>query len=138
MTALPPPSDSRNIRSTLEQQRAELLTRLQDDLRETCALTGQLEDTHDLFDMSAVTAESDIRVSLMSTRTATLVAIDAALERLGEGLYGRCDSCSQPIGAARLRVVPFALRCTHCEEAKEAAERARRTGGTDIAARRLW
>ena len=128
MTAIPPTPDSKRIRPILEQERAALLARLHHDIRETCAETVQPDDAHDVLDVSAAMAQSDIRVSLINSRADTLVAIDAALARLDEGRYGHCESCGKPIAAARLRVVAFALRCTRCEDAKETADRARRRG----------
>jgi RNA polymerase-binding transcription factor DksA len=135
MTAMPSTPVYTNIRRILEQQRAALLAALHHDVRETCAETVQLGDEHDPMDVSAVTAQTDIRVSLMNSRTRTLAAIDAALMRLREGRYGRCESCGEPIADARLRVVPFALRCTRCEDAKETADRVER--GRGMLARRL-
>ena len=42
-------------------------------------------------------------------------AVDAALQRLRDGVYGRCLMCAQPIARARLEVEPSALRCVHCQ-----------------------
>ena len=41
-------------------------------------------------------------------------AIDAALERLSQGLYGICKTCGEQIPAARLRVMPHATTCVDC------------------------
>ncbi len=43
-----------------------------------------------------------------------LAQIDAALRRLAEGSYGRCERCGQPIGAARLAARPVATSCISC------------------------
>jgi DnaK suppressor protein len=45
-----------------------------------------------------------------------LCDIDAALHRLETGTYGRCESCSQPIPAERLQLVPHAHRCVRCAD----------------------
>ncbi len=37
-----------------------------------------------------------------------LAEVEAALERLRRGTYGRCEASGQPIPAARLRAVPWA------------------------------
>jgi len=42
-------------------------------------------------------------------------AANAALQRLSDGVYGRCLMCGQPIARARLEVEPSALRCVHCQ-----------------------
>jgi DnaK suppressor protein len=48
-----------------------------------------------------------------------LVQIDLALKKMEEGNYGRCEVCEEPINVLRLRVHPFAVRCTRCQEAWE-------------------
>jgi DnaK suppressor protein len=45
--------------------------------------------------------------------------IQAALARLAEGTYGRCESCGEPINPARLEVLPTARRCVSCQEEVE-------------------
>lgn len=49
---------------------------------------------------------------------------DAAVEafrRLGEGQYGTCASCGEPIPPARLAANPCAVRCLPCQERFETA-----------------
>jgi len=46
-----------------------------------------------------------------------------AVRRLGEGRYGTCASCGEPIPPARLSALPFALRCLPCQERFEAGTR---------------
>jgi DnaK suppressor protein len=49
--------------------------------------------------------------------------IDAALERVAEGRYGTCAACGATIERRRLQALPWAVRCTACEEAREAVAR---------------
>lgn len=70
---------------------------------------------------AALEAGDDVDLMLIQLHSATLQQIDAALERLEKGRYGMCGDCGEPIADARLRVLPFALRCTRCEGAREAA-----------------
>jgi DnaK suppressor protein len=49
--------------------------------------------------------------------------VDAALERIEQGLYGTCATCGVAIEPRRLQALPWALRCTGCEEAREVAPR---------------
>lgn len=46
----------------------------------------------------------------------TIRQIDSALERLAEGTYGVCARCQEEINAERLKIIPFALFCTTCQE----------------------
>ena len=40
-----------------------------------------------------------------------LLEVDAALERVAAGTYGRCEVCGEPIPTARLEARPTARRC---------------------------
>lgn len=46
-----------------------------------------------------------------------LAGIDAALERIEQGLYGACQACGEPIEPARLQAVPYAVLCADCASA---------------------
>jgi DnaK suppressor protein len=59
-------------------------------------------------------------------KSETLNKVDAALRRLEDGTYGDCFECGEEIAEARLRALPFAVRCKDCEEARETAERRER------------
>jgi RNA polymerase-binding transcription factor DksA len=48
-----------------------------------------------------------------------LAATEAALQRLDSGAYGDCADCGEPIGLARLQVLPAALRCAACQTRHE-------------------
>jgi DnaK suppressor protein len=71
---------------------------------------------------------TDIDVELVDLLGAMLRRIDAALDRLHRGRYGRCTRCGGPIAHARLRALPFAARCQACEVSLERDEPARRLG----------
>ena len=43
-----------------------------------------------------------------------IAAIDAALDRLENGTYGRCARCHAPIGEDRLAAVPYTPFCVDC------------------------
>lgn len=43
-----------------------------------------------------------------------LADIDAALMRIAEGRFGRCQSCGGPMGLQRLRALPEARYCLAC------------------------
>ena len=43
-----------------------------------------------------------------------LSAIEAALNRIDNGTYGKCLSCGEPISAERLTAVPFTTKCRNC------------------------
>ena len=130
MTIVAETLDLRSARAILEKRRAVLLSDIRHDIRETCdgVETLQPEDAPDQVDASAVMAQSGIRLSLMQAKAEMLTAVNEALERVDSGSYGICESCGEPIAESRLRAMPFALRCTHCEEVREETEAVRRHG----------
>ena len=66
---------------------------------------------------------------MIELKTETLNKIDTALRRLEEGHYGDCFECGDEIAAARLRALPFALRCRDCEQRRAAADERERFMG---------
>jgi RNA polymerase-binding transcription factor DksA len=46
-----------------------------------------------------------------------------ALERIGEGTYGRCELCREWLPRERLVSVPWARRCASCESRPAGAAR---------------
>ena len=89
----------------------------------------------DQGESSEVDIQEDIEFALIQMKSETLNKIDAALRRLDEGTYGNCFECGDEIAEARLRALPFAVRCKDCEEARETAEQ-RERGWRRSAARR--
>jgi len=48
------------------------------------------------------------------TAVAELLETDAALARIEEGKFGRCDGCGGAIGRQRLLALPAARLCIEC------------------------
>ena len=65
---------------------------------------------------SEIDIQDDIGFALIQMKAETLNKIDTALRRLREGTYGDCFECGGQIAEARLRALPFAVRCKDCEE----------------------
>lgn len=70
--------------------------------------------------------DRDILWAELEAENNRLFEIDAALNRIRAGTYGTCEATGEPIGAARLRVIPWTR---YCHDAAEAAEK-RRHGAT--------
>lgn len=62
----------------------------------------------------------DLELAVVEMKAASLQTIDTAIERLENGHYGTCVDCGAAIPSARLKAVPFAVRCVPCQEAEEA------------------
>jgi DnaK suppressor protein len=100
----------------LERQR-ELQSVLQRRVRQAPAgrTAGAIDDT----EQAEADVQEDIEVALIQMKGEALDRVRDALARLESGEYGDCVDCSGEIAERRLRAVPFAVRCTACEEARE-------------------
>ena len=78
------------------------------------------DDEHDP-EGATIAWERQHVAALLDQAREHLTAIDEALRRLGDGGYGRCEFCGQPIAPERLAARPTAARCLTC-----ASERRRR------------
>jgi RNA polymerase-binding transcription factor DksA len=53
-------------------------------------------------------------LALAGNETQILDEINAALERIETGTFGRCESCRKPIAKDRLQALPYARFCIAC------------------------
>ena len=114
------------LKTMLEERRRELLSEVQGKIRDVRAESGKERDVLDQGESSEVDIQEDIEFALIQMKSETLGKVDAALRRLEEGTYGNCFECGEEIAEARLRALPFAVRCKDCEEARETAEQRER------------
>ena len=106
----------------LENRRRELVYEVQGKIRDGRHDHSKEREVLDEGESSDVDIGKEIGFALIQMKAETLNKIDAALRRLGEGTYGECVECGGEIPEARLRALPFAVRCKDCEEAREAVE----------------
>jgi DnaK suppressor protein len=114
------------LRKMLEERRRELMNSVQGKMRDVRSAEGKDREVLDQGESSEVDIQEDIEFALIQMKSETLNKIDAALRRLEEGTYGDCFECGDEILGARLRALPFAVRCKDCEEARETAEQRER------------
>lgn len=62
-------------------------------------------------DSGQVAAEQGENMVLASQLRSELDEVEGALTKLEDGTYGRCETCDQPIVAARLEAKPAARFC---------------------------
>jgi RNA polymerase-binding protein DksA len=75
-----------------------------------------------VFHLADVGTDADERekaVQLTSAEGRLLGAVNAALDRIEGGSYGRCPRCGGEIGVKRLAAMPSATHCLECQEAEE-------------------
>ncbi len=115
------------LRKMLEDRRRELMNEVQGKMRDVRAGEGKEREVLDQGESSEVDIQEDIELALIQMKAETLNKINEALARLEEGRYGLCFECGDEISEARLRALPFAVRCKDCEEAREIAAQRERT-----------
>lgn len=75
---------------------------------------GGLNYDSNFADTSQVTAERGEAEALAGELKDALAEVEAALERVAQGTYGRCARCGQQIAPARLEAMPAAQLCITC------------------------
>ena len=83
------------------------------------AASDALDKSED--DNAQIQTGRDIAFAINEHETAELLAIDASLLRIKEGVYGLCVDCGTHIPAARMGAAPHTLRCLACQTTFEQA-----------------
>jgi DnaK suppressor protein len=58
--------------------------------------------------------EQEFTLSLLENQEQVLEEIDAALDRVRTGTFGRCEECATAIPKTRLQALPYARYCVAC------------------------
>ncbi len=99
-----------SLREELAAERAALLQQL----NELGAGDARLEYDSNFADTSQVTAERGETANLVQSLQKTLAEVHAALGRMDDGSFGRCENCGGDIASDRLAAQPTARRCFQC------------------------
>ena len=100
-----------DYRALLEAERAELRAKLAEL---GFGEEGGLKYDANFADTSQVTAERGEAEALAGQLREALSEVEAAIDRLEKGTYGRCERCGQPISPSRVEAKPAARRCIAC------------------------
>ena len=69
-----------------------------------------------MADVGTDAFEQEFTLSLMEHDGSALEQIEAALERIEDGVYGVCVECEAKIPKTRLQVLPHTPHCVKCAE----------------------
>jgi len=111
------------IQRDLEQQKAVLLAEVG-----VAISTGLKPETENFPDMSdQATAETDkaFVIRLREREQKLLGKIDKAIDRITQGTFGICESCSEEIKYERLKARPVTTLCIDCKTRQEEEEKLR-------------
>ena len=113
--------DLQRFQKMLLQQKEQLLGNARK------ALSGDIHLDPDDFPDEIDTASSEIGLSfigrLRERERGLLNKINAALEKIEQGVYGECENCGEEIGIKRLEARPVAELCIDCKAEQEKLER---------------
>jgi len=70
-------------------------------------------------DAGAKTFQREHELALTQNARELLTQAERVLSKIGDGTYGVCESCGQPIGKARLQAFPRATLCVACKQREE-------------------
>jgi RNA polymerase-binding transcription factor len=115
-----------DFRAILESRRAELSQDVEVRIRDVRSEGIGDRDVVDAAESSEIDIQDEIGFALIQLKAETLKKINTALRRIDEGDYGDCLECGDEIAEARLRALPFAVRCRDCETMRETTDRRER------------
>jgi len=144
MTNKPVAADRRKFLARVREQLLETKTKLlgEIDSEVQAEREGNKDEGMDTYDLASEERDREINFILSDRERVKLKQIDDALERLGDGAYGVCDSCGLEIAEQRLEAMPFSRLCRDCQEDQEREAKSqrrfddepnayRKTGSTD-------
>jgi DnaK suppressor protein len=104
-----PMQNARTYRRLLSARKFALLSELRTALEELAAKERE-------EDMAAAYHDEFVTEQIANLDYKELKLVDAALNRLQSGTFGKCQECGCLIAARRLHALPWAVRCLECEE----------------------
>lgn len=125
----------KKARETLEGMRSQLLRNARQDLSE--GRDSSKDEGMDTYDLASESRDREINLILSDREREKVAAIEDALSRVEEGVYGVCDACESDIAEARLVALPFTRLCVNCQAEREREVKMNRRFEDDRAFRRL-
>jgi DnaK suppressor protein len=104
------------IRGILEEERAGVEKQLAEHGAAIDGDSVELSVNEGFADSAAATTERSELLSLVEELQSRRNEIAAALERIENGTYGRCERCGQEIPVERLEAIPTARLCVSCKQ----------------------
>lgn len=110
-----------SLRQLLLAQKVQLLEKMK---QERAGLSGRAEAATAQLSAAEQShaqniTERDTAFAMQEHDVSELNAIEAALGRIANGVYGICQDCEAEIPITRLLAFPAAMRCIACQSAAE-------------------
>jgi len=103
---------------SISEARARLVAERAEVLQEVEGLRARLETKGD-YSLGAgdpMIYQWELNLALLERAQQHLAEIEAALEQLDMGIYGRCERCGKPIEPERLAVLSHTTVCSQCAQ----------------------
>jgi DnaK suppressor protein len=107
------------LQSIRARLRGDVTTMAEVALRKSGTDAGNAGMPIHMAELGSDNFEQEFTLSLMETEEDTLGHIETALERIGDGSFGRCIQCDGTIAKARLDAIPYTPVCIKCAVAQE-------------------
>jgi DnaK suppressor protein len=122
--------DISRLERRLRERREELLREIDTARREaqTDDAIAAVAPVRDPGDESVAELAASANLTMLDREVSELHEVEAALERIREGSYGRCEECGREIERERLEAYPTGTRCIEDQTRYER----NRAGGVDI------
>jgi RNA polymerase-binding protein DksA len=101
------------LRSFLEDERVRLQTVI---AQADAAGAENLGYGNHMADHASEAFEQAKGLALRQNAEQLLTQVEDALERFDQGTYGLCRHCGAEIDPARLKALPYATLCLHCQQ----------------------
>jgi len=112
------------LRGVLEQRKQALLAQIDNETAEAGARGSLLNEVEaSPADSASVRTLNAFVSEAAEHHVAQLAIVKCALAKFGDGSYGLCDNCGEPIGLSRLDARPEARLCIDCQTRLEKARR---------------
>ncbi|MBR3603240.1 MAG: TraR/DksA family transcriptional regulator [Elusimicrobiaceae bacterium] len=108
-------AEIKEIKKQLEELKADAEKRL----KEKKDMDMPEAEVGDPIDAASQSLDKEILFELSGNSHNTIGQIEAALRKIEKGIYGRCELCRQPIPKKRIKALPFARYCIHCQTSSE-------------------
>src|SRR5213592_2615892 len=105
-------SNVKKYRDILEKKKEEILA----SAPARTPATEPGSKSGDWIDQSSQESDLHVRLALKQTDSKLQRAIEEAILRIDNGVYGICTDCEEEIAAVRLEAVPWTRVCIKCKE----------------------
>jgi DnaK suppressor protein len=78
-----------------------------------------IEPSAEMMDGLQNATDRVLALDILSRNWHTKLLVEEALQRVGAGTFGTCESCEESIPERRLEAIPWAKFCIRCQEAAD-------------------